>query len=80
MLGNEAIALGDSLALLPWRLRVNLGPEGHYYTSVLEHPRQREVLRVLEICCKGYIISSVTCRGDTWGPKYYLKYLKRGAP
>ena len=47
MVKNEAVALGDSLALLPWHLRVNLNVE---HTSVLVHPRQREGLRVLERC------------------------------
>ena len=42
MLEDGAIALGDSLALLPWNLRVDLDVEHHYSTSVLIHPRQRE--------------------------------------
>ena len=52
-LGNGAIALGDVLALVAWYFRVNHGTENHYYTNVSIHPRQREVLRVLEICCLG---------------------------
>ena len=35
--GDRAIALRDSLALLPWHVRVTLDVEG---TSVLIHPRQ----------------------------------------
>ena len=38
-MGNEAITLGDSLAPLPWYLRVNLDVK---VTNVLIHPRQRE--------------------------------------
>ena len=49
MLGNGAMALGNSLALRPWHLRVNLGTED---TIVLIHPRQREGLTVLKICYK----------------------------
>ena len=50
MMRGGAIALGDSLAPLPWPLRVNLGTEDHYRTSVLVHRRQREGLRVLRRC------------------------------
>ena len=39
MLGNGAIALGDSLALLPWHLGVNLDVRD---TSVFVHPHQRK--------------------------------------
>ena len=35
-----AIALGDSLTLLPWHLGVNLGTEDDF-TSVFVHPRQK---------------------------------------
>ena len=45
LLGDEAIALGDSLAPLPCHIRVNLDVE---VTSVLIHPHQKEGLRVLE--------------------------------
>ena len=41
------------------------------YTLI--HPRQREGLRVLKICCKECIIISVARRGDTRGPKYNPK-------
>ena len=46
MLGDEAIALMDSLAPIPWHVRVTLDVED---TSVLVHPRQRKGLRDLEI-------------------------------
>ena len=52
MLGDGVIALRKSLALLPRHLRVNLGTEDHYHTSVLILPPQREGLRVLERCYK----------------------------
>ena len=57
MMENAAIALGDSLAPVPWHLRVNLGTKDHYYTSVLRHPRQREGLRILERCFEERIIN-----------------------
>ena len=66
MMENAAITLGDSLAPVPWYLRVNLGTED---TSVLEHLRQRKELRVLEICFKEHIISSVACVGTEVPPK-----------
>ena len=46
MLGDEVIALMDSLAPVPWHVRVTLDVED---TSVLVHPRQRKGLRNLEI-------------------------------
>ena len=39
MMGNKSIALEDSLAPVPWHLRVNPGTED---TNVLVHPRQRK--------------------------------------
>ena len=69
-MGNGAIALGDSLALLLWYLRLNLDVKDPYFTSVLVHPRQREGLRILERGYKEHINISVVYRGDTWGPKY----------
>ena len=45
LLGDGAIALRDSLAPIPWHVRVTLDVED---TSVLIHPRQREALRVLK--------------------------------
>ena len=39
IVGNRAIAHGDSLALVPWHFRVNLGTED---TSVIQHPRHRK--------------------------------------
>ena len=44
-MANEAIALGDSLALVPCYFRVTSAPRA----LVSIHPRQREGLRVLEI-------------------------------
>ena len=35
--GNRTITLRDSLALHPWHLRVDLGTEDHYSTSVIKH-------------------------------------------
>ena len=64
-MGDGAIALGDSLAPLPWHLRVDLDVKD---TNVLVHLRQREGLRVLKRCYTGHIIFSVACRGDTRGP------------
>ena len=55
MMGDGAIALGDSLAPLPWHLSVNHDVKD---SSVLIHPRQREGLRVLEKCYKESIINS----------------------
>ena len=49
LLRDGAIALGDSLAPVPSHIRVNLEVED---ISVLVHPRQREVLRILERCYK----------------------------
>ena len=64
MMGNGAIALGDSLAPLPWHVRLNLGTEDQYCTSVLVHPRQGEAgLIVFERCYIEYIINSVAYRG-----------------
>ena len=68
--GKRAIALGDSLAPLPWPLRINLDIKG---TSVLIHPWQREEIRVLERYYIERIIISVACRGDTRGPKYLVQ-------
>ena len=42
--GDEAVVPKDSLALLPWHIRVTLDVE---VISVLKHPRQREMLRIL---------------------------------
>ena len=39
MMENGSIALGASLALLLWHLRVNLATE---YSSVIEYPRHRK--------------------------------------
>ena len=33
-----------------------------------------EELRVFERCYKEHTTKSITCRGDTWGPKYNPKY------
>ena len=54
-LGNGAIDFEDSLIPVPWYFRVNLGTED---SSVLTHPRQREGLRVLEMCYEKRIINS----------------------
>ena len=50
LMGNGVIALGDSLVLVPWQLRVSLTPRTTIIvlSSVFVHPRQREGLRVLE--------------------------------
>ena len=61
LLGDGIIALGGSLAPVPWHIRVNLDVKD---TSVLIHPRQREGLRVLERFVRTYH-RSVACRGDT---------------
>ena len=54
------IALGDSLAQVPWYFRVNFEVED---TSVLIHPRQEEGLRVLEMCHKYRIINQRNLKG-----------------
>ena len=46
LLGDGAVALGDSRAPVPSHIGVDLDVEEHYYcTSVFVHPRQREELR-----------------------------------
>ena len=45
MTGNGVIALGDSLALVPWYLRVNLGTDD---TSVLV-PSPEEALKKVSL-------------------------------
>ena len=62
-MGDRTIVLGDSLASLPWHLRVNLGTED---ISVLMHHCQREGLKILERCCEERVTSSAAWKGDTW--------------
>ena len=66
LVGDGAIALGNSLDPDPWHLRVNLGTEYHYslaklsqHNSVLIHPRQREGPIILKIRYEQRIIISV---------------------
>ena len=48
LLRDGAITFGDSLALIPWHVRVTSVPRITDGTSVLKHPRQREGLKSLE--------------------------------
>ena len=64
---NGVIALGDSFALVPWHVRVNLGTEAYQWD---QRSSQQERLSVFGTCHEEHIINSVSCRRDIWGPKY----------
>ena len=52
----------DSLASVPWHVRVNLDVKD---TSVIKTPSPTERLQVLRRCYEELITNRVACRGDT---------------